>query len=500
MKIKTKLILFMALCIILPIMAVNVFSTKRAEENSIDIIRDNIANLTLSRAGSINFYFEEISASAKDLASSDDIRRYTSDSNSGMADISPESPERAEAEKRLFTIAGNDPSIRKIMIINNNGNIIASSDPADRDNTMSNYDGLFTIASGSNGISPMFMSGDDEDDVPLFILVRAIYSDSSERQGIIYQLYDTTYLQKLITNVQFDKYTVSAVMDTAGNLFEYPYNNVKTYSSSENFKNASDYLRSIVTKDSAKEPENYYEFKVKRGNRMVFSAEIPSCGWTMLNISDQFSVDSEAGKAESSIRNFSIIIVILSLVGCGLFIFFFTRPLDNIMDTLRKKLKGDTSAHFNVRTRDEFREISGVFDAVFEDVFDLEQKYKTIVEITNNIVFEINMETAHVTVSKNFNQKFSHRPKDDTLAESFVHKLRVHKDDKERFNADFSRIFSKVNSFQGEYRVKDIYGEFIWIMIKATKFYNSNDVPTKIMGVIMDIDKEKKSEMTRQKK
>ncbi len=48
---------------------------------------------------------------------------------------------------------------------------------------------------------------------------------------------------------------------------------------------------------------------------------------------------------------------------------------------------------------------------------------------------------------------------------------------------------------QGEYRVKSIYGDFIWVMIKATKFFNREEIPTKIVGVIMDIDKEKKSEM-----
>ncbi len=98
-------------------------------------------------------------------------------------------------------------------------------------------------------------------------------------------------------------------------------------------------------------------------------------------------------------------------------------------------------------------------------------------------------------VSKNFNKKFSYRPKDDSMKESFFYKIHVHKDDKERYMNDLERILGPANFMQGEYRVKSIYGDFIWIMIKATKFYNRDEIPTKIVGVIMDIDKEKKSEM-----
>ena len=98
-------------------------------------------------------------------------------------------------------------------------------------------------------------------------------------------------------------------------------------------------------------------------------------------------------------------------------------------------------------------------------------------------------------VSKNFNKKFSFRPKDDTLKESFLYKLRFHKDDKQRYLNDLEKILGKGNFWQGEYRVKSIYGDFIWVMIKGTKFFDRYERPTKIIGVIVDIDREKKSEM-----
>ena len=496
MRIRTKLILFMMLIVIVPAIAINIVLSSQSEEKFTQTIENNIASFTSNRGISLNFYFEEITASAKELASSENLKKYVADTNINGSKALSENEYYSEIESALETIIKYDSSLQKIMVINNSGDIVASTDPENIGQQMPNYSGLITIASEKNGVSPLFLNGEDNDSAPVFIVVKSIYSYDNERQGIVYQLYDTSYIQKLIANVQYEKYTTPAVMDSSGNVFEYPYRTIKTYSNTENYKNASDFLKNIINPSGDEQPANdSYEYKVSRGTRVIFSSEIPVSGWTMLTISDKFSIADEVGKNSNSIRNFSIILTILSLVGCGLFIYFFTKPLTNIMDTLRKKLKGDSNAKFEVDSKDEFREIGGVFETVFEDVFELEQRYKTIVEITNNIVFEVNLKNGMVTVSKNFNKKFSHRPKDDSLTESFIYKLRVHKDDKEQFTADFDRILGQANSIQGEYRVKSIYGDFIWVMIKATKFYNRDEIPIKIMGVIMDIDKEKKSEI-----
>lgn len=492
MKIKTKLVIFMILLIFVPIMAVNLFSARKSEEISIKLIEDNIVNLTANSAVSVNFYFEKITSSARELASSDYVRKYTAASNSEEYDI-PEDDYRSKIQEKIGHYLSDDPALKKIMIINNTGNIIASTDENDTGKQMPDHKSLFSLDSGKNGISPLFMDEESGEEMPVFIVVKSIYSGNNERQGIVYQLYNSSYIQKIITNVRSDKYTSGAIMDTNGNLFEYPYRSLKMYYESDNFGGASDFLENMINNSGSS--EDAYEFDVKRGTRIVFSSEIPICGWTMLNISDKYSMAEEVTNSGSSIRNFSIIIIILACVASGIFIYYFTNPVDNIMDTLPKKLKGDPAAKFNIRSKDEFQEIGNVFDATFEEVFEYEQRYRAIIETTNNISFEINLENMLVTVSKNFNQKFSHRPKDDSIAESFINKLRVHKDDKERYTADFGRIMGQANTMQGEYRVKDIYGDFIWVMIKANKLYNRNDVPIKIMGVIMDIDKEKKSEM-----
>ncbi len=495
MKVKPKLLLFIFLLAILPIIFVNVFASSKMNENSMELLSSVTSSVIENQSDSVNFYFEEIISSAKNLASSERVRNYTEESNGGGFNEIPETSETYLGIISSFSaIASNDSSLQKIMIVNNSGMIIASTDPEDTGKRMSDYKGLFDLAQNNNGVSPFFMSG-DETNVPVFIVAKSVFSYDNVCQGIVYELYDTSKLQEIVNSTKLDKYTTAAVMDGGGNLLEYPYKTLKNYMESDSYKSSANVLLKVIDPDSGSTADAVTHIGSGRGAKVLFISPIPSCRWSMLAVSDKFSLSQEAKKASASLRNFSIIILIASAILTFVFVFRFTKPIDEIMKILQKKKKGDMNAVFDIRTKDEFHQIGNAFNSAFNDVFESEQRYRTIVEITNNIVFEISFKKGTVFVSKNFNKKFSYRPKDDSMKESFFYKIRVHKDDKERYMADLDRILGPANFMQGEYRVKSIYGDFIWIMIKATKFYNRDEVPTKIVGVIMDIDKEKKSEM-----
>ncbi|MBD5146884.1 MAG: diguanylate cyclase [Ruminococcus sp.] len=494
MKVKYKLLTFIFLLAIVPIIVVNVVSSSRMNENSMELMSSSTADIISNQANNVNSYFEEIVASAKSLASSESVRNYTKESNEDDFEIPEESEYYQKITVGFTAVSVNDPALQKIMIINNSGMIIASTDKDDTGKRMSNYKGLFSLAQNNNGVSSFFMSGDDSD-VPVFIVAKSIFSYDNVCQGIVYQLYSTSRLQDMINSTKLDKYTTSAIMDSSGNLLEYPYKTLKSYTENESYKAAGSHLVKAVNPSDGEAAEFLADFGSGRGLRTLFVSPVPSCRFTMVAVSDKSSLKKLAEKSGQSIRNVSIITIIISCVLTFVFIYWFSKPINEIIRILQKKKKGDMYARFDIRSNDEFRQIGSEFNNLFDDVFESEQRYKTIVEITNNIVFEISIKNGTVFVSKNFNKKFSCRPKDDSMKESFFYKIHVHKDDKERFMNDLERILGPANFMQGEYRVKSIYGDFIWIMIKATKFYNRDEVPTKIVGVIMDIDKEKKSEM-----
>lgn len=495
-RVKLKLTLVILLAVIVPIVTVNIFSSAHIKNISVELTMQNTDNIISSQAENINYYFEDISAAAKELVSLESVKSYVMESNQDGFSVPADSEEYLSITARLRGMMDHDPSLTKTMIINNSGMIVASADENDVGKRMTKHSGLFETAVESNGISAFSMSGDKDNNIPSFYYVKAIYSHNNELLGIIYEMYNTVHLQRIINNAQIDKYTTVAVMDSTGGILEYPYKTVKSYTNHEGYGKASEYIRGLLAPaDERTQEQRSFVYGKKAQRRTVFSKRISSCGWTVLAISNTHSLESSFNSRKSAILNLAIILIVLAIVGMFVFVHCFSRPIDEIMRILQKKQRGDTAVQFEVHSNDEFRQIGRAFNTAFDEIFESEQRYNTIVEITNNIVFEVNFKKNTVTVSKSFNKKFSYRPKDDSVKESFLYNLYVHKDDKDRYLADIDRILGPANFIQGEYRVKSIYGDFIWIMIKATKFFNREEIPTKIVGVIMDIDKEKKSEM-----
>jgi diguanylate cyclase (GGDEF)-like protein/PAS domain S-box-containing protein len=204
--------------------------------------------------------------------------------------------------------------------------------------------------------------------------------------------------------------------------------------------------------------------------------------------------------AERAVNNIPLEVLLLVL-GTGGLIFiavYSLSPMNTVVSVLYRKSNGGDVAS-RIAYPDHHDELDFIRDSLidlFERITEGDLKYETMVEMTNNIVFTIDLKHSLVEMSKNFNKKFSFRPKDNSIEESFIYKIRVHKDDKEKYLSDMDAILKEANFIDGEYRIKNLYGDFAWVMIKATKFFDRNENPSKIIGVIVDIDKDKKSKMS----
>ncbi|MDE5992200.1 MAG: cache domain-containing protein, partial [Oscillospiraceae bacterium] len=182
MKVKYKLLIFIFLLSIVPIIVVNVSSSSRIKDNSMELMSESTESIIANQADNVNFYFEDVVASAKNLASSENVRNYTKESNEEGFEISEESEYFKKIKYGFSAISMNNSAMQKIMIINNSGMIIVSTDPDDTGKRMSNYKGLFTLAQNNNGVSSFFMSGDDGE-IPVFIVAKSIYSYDNVCQG-----------------------------------------------------------------------------------------------------------------------------------------------------------------------------------------------------------------------------------------------------------------------------------------------------------------------------
>ena len=201
-----------------------------------------------------------------------------------------------------------------------------------------------------------------------------------------------------------------------------------------------------------------------------------------------------SGQAVSPIIAVVVIMAIIGIAGAIVVSFIVTRPLKTIEETLVKIRRGDHEARISTVSNNEYGMISRAFNNLVDEIVVSEDRYRTITDMSDNIIFEWNFKTNEVFFSNNFNKKFSYRAPSDHFADSFLLKAKIHPDDAERYRNDLDAL-EKGKSFErNEYRIKNIYGDFIWVLMRTATLHDKEGKPLKVVGVMVDIDRAKKSE------
>lgn len=190
----------------------------------------------------------------------------------------------------------------------------------------------------------------------------------------------------------------------------------------------------------------------------------------------------------------AILLAVLGIVGAIIAANKIAEPLNKIENTLEKIRRGDHEARIGTISNNEYGQLSRAFNNLVDEIVISEDRYKTISEMSDNIIFEWNFKTNEVTFSNNFNKKFSYRAPSDHFGDSFLLKAKIHPDDQERYRSDLDALEKGKNFERNEYRIKNIYGDFIWVLIRTSTLKDKDGKPLKAVGVMVDIDRAKKSE------
>ncbi|HCD69040.1 MAG TPA: sensor domain-containing diguanylate cyclase, partial [Ruminococcaceae bacterium] len=171
-----------------------------------------------------------------------------------------------------------------------------------------------------------------------------------------------------------------------------------------------------------------------------------------------------------------------------------TSPLKKIQKTLETIRNGDHEARISNMNNNEYGQLSRAFNNLVDDIVVSEDRYRNISEMSDNIIFEWNFKTNEVVFSNNFNKKFSYRAPSNHFGDSFLLKAKIHPDDLDRYRSDLDQLEKGKNFERNEYRIKNIYGDFIWVLMRTATLKDNDGKPVKVVGVMVDIDRGKKSE------
>ena len=474
MKIRSMLTLSAVCFALIPMIAYTVFANIFVSKSGNEEFLRQITDLTKNQAASMQAVLDNVHDDIDTLSSVEEVRSAGSSetSSDGVGEL-------------LIRFANENPTIVAVRLVNSGGKIINGKDTGKQLENFSSYSAYKDDVLYINDVGSAEKTGSTTGS--------SMFIKKNVGKCMLLVSYDISTSDKLISkltdNSAFYNQGKMIIVDprknwTSGAGYNNNLDNQYTSAVTGRIDSLEDGVPTEVITYSAANGENY-ACMVRTGGADGLTA-IVSCPTNRSNI---FS-----GAAVSPIIAVVVIMSIVGIAGAIIVSFLVTRPLKTIEETLVKIRRGDHEARIPTVSNNEYGMISREFNNLVDEIVVSEDRYRTITDMSDNIIFEWNFKTNEVFFSNNFNKKFSYRAPSDHFADSFLLKAKIHPDDVDRYRNDLDAL-EKGKSFErNEYRIKNIYGDFIWVLMRTATLHDKDGKPLKVVGVMVDIDRAKKSE------
>lgn len=190
----------------------------------------------------------------------------------------------------------------------------------------------------------------------------------------------------------------------------------------------------------------------------------------------------------------AVVFSIASLLVIGRFL----GNMNSMLKTMTEisEAKGYTDIRFKVTNRrSELGEIQTSFNELLDEVFLSEERHRTIAELSDNMLFEWDFHKERMYASKNMLAKFDIDTDSATLSNGkFIDSL-MGQDDAEKYKRDMNGLLKNKSGYSAEYQLKTKSGAVIWVSLRAVCITDRLGEPLRVIGVMTDIDNEKKLEL-----
>ena len=190
----------------------------------------------------------------------------------------------------------------------------------------------------------------------------------------------------------------------------------------------------------------------------------------------------------------AVVFSIASLLVIGRFL----GNMNGMLKTMTEisEAEGSTDIRFKVTNRrSELGEIQTSFNELLDEVFLSEERHRTIAELSDNMLFEWDFHKERMYASKNMLAKFDIDTDSATLSNGkFIDSL-MSQDDAEKYKRDMNGLLKNKSGYSAEYQLKTKSGAVIWVSLCAVCITDRLGEPLRVIGVMTDIDNEKKLEL-----
>ncbi len=228
--------------------------------------------------------------------------------------------------------------------------------------------------------------------------------------------------------------------------------------------------------------------------KLAYIKELEPSGWKLVAYTRARSAKSGLISVKATIFLSFAAITFISIGVAIIFPVRLLRPMYSIVNTIHSIKRGNYDARVKAKSDNEYGDMARAFNELADQIVVSEGRYRTIVEMSDNIIFEWHFPDDEVFVASTFNQKFSYRSASDKYKDSFLANMDLYYKDRKRFKEDIKTIRTTTGLFQSEYRFKSIYGDYTWVLLRTITENDEEGNLHKAVGVIVDIDRAKKRE------
>jgi diguanylate cyclase (GGDEF)-like protein/PAS domain S-box-containing protein len=130
---------------------------------------------------------------------------------------------------------------------------------------------------------------------------------------------------------------------------------------------------------------------------------------------------------------------------------------------------------------------------IHDEMKSLMERYQMIMRQTNDVIFEWDGRTDTVSYSANFKDRFGYLPDSHDFTKRISVASHIYPNDLKLVQKVVEDISSGTPYAEIEIRIADRRGQYLWYRIKVSTQFDANKKLTKALGVITDIDEEKRT-------
>lgn len=391
-------------------------------------------------------------------------------------------------------IADRNSGFKNLVITDSSGNIVYEyEDIQGMNESFFGFEELEGYSEGSTKISKIYMNNEDYE-TSVFYVAKSIDADGLNNiDGFAIEIIDLSKISEILSKSSYgDGKGYLSVTDGTGCVLNYDGTAVQKIDDISD-SGIIDVMKS-TTKPTSAENNVDYNAGGKLGCYNYFTGASTS-NWKWVSV-------YPANMAMSQITvplAISLGVMVALAVICALLGILITKsivnPMNEMVKVAREIQEGDRDKRLDIKTHNEFKDISELFNNMLDDVSMSEELHRTISDISDNMLFEWDFHKETMYVSDNFKEKFDIDPSEAQLANGkFLDKI-MSEDYAEVYKRDISTLLKNRTGHSGEYQMTTRNGSLLWFSIRALCVTDRLGEPLRVIGVVTDIDSEKKLEL-----